>query len=448
MDIEKYLKCIPSKKQEILQDMKFYAFIHYGINTYTNREWGDGKENSMDFNPPKKINTDNWVKLLKKIGAKGVIITAKHHDGFCLWQTKTTEHSIKNSKNYLNGEGDIIKSLAESCKKYNFKMGIYLSPWDMNSKYYKTKEYNDFYINQLEELLTNYGDIFMLWLDGACGWTNDGIPMQEYDFSRIWNKALELRPNILIANEGPDVRWVGNEAGKGRKSEWCVFPKCENVINDYITPKMAREEKYKKRSIDRTLEDLGSREFLSKYDEYMWYPAEADVSIRPGWFYHKEEDSKVKSLDTLINIYNNTVGANTLLLLNLAPDKNGDIPKGDQKILTEFGKYLKRYEKNEIKNTDIKTLKNENNEKEYHISFKNNVIDRVVLREDLKKSQRVESFQIINNNEIIYSGTTIGFSKIAIFDKIKTNSLVIRIKSSRGEAFLKDIKIINSKNFS
>lgn len=446
MNIEKLLRVVPSKKQERIQNMKFYAFIHFGMNTFTDVEWGNGKEDPLDFSPRKKVNTDKWVKLLKKAGAKGVILTAKHHDGFCLWQTSTTEHSIKNAKNYLNGRGDIVRSLSESCKKYNFPMGLYLSPWDMNSKYYKTDRYNDFYITQLKELLSNYGPVFMLWLDGACGWTENGIPMQEYDFARIWNEALKLQPEILLANEGPDVRWVGNEAGKGRVAEWCVFPKCEHALNDYISPKKAKNPKYAKRSINRELPDLGSREFLSNYDEFMWYPAEADVSIRPGWFYHKSEDDKVKSLDKLISIYNNTVGANTLLLLNLAPDKKGEIPKPDTSVLLKLGKYIKRYDKNEIRDAIVDEI-TKNDIKEYAVSFKEDKIDRVVLSEDLTKSQRVEEFSILHNNEVIYKSTTIGFSKIAIFDEIQTDNLVIRIDKSRGEPDLKDIKIIKSKNF-
>lgn len=178
--LDLYTSIVPNERQLKIQQMPFYAFIHYGPNTFTNREWGKGKDSPSVFNP-KDQDVDEWCKAIKSAGMKGVVLTCKHHDGFCLWQTETTEYSIKNSP-YKNGKGDVVKEISNACKKYGLKFGVYLSPWDRNSKLYGTPAYNDFYIAQLTELLSNYGEIFMLWLDGACGASADGMPKQKYDF--------------------------------------------------------------------------------------------------------------------------------------------------------------------------------------------------------------------------------------------------------------------------
>lgn len=198
--IEKYISIVPSERQKEYQEMGFNVFFHYGMNTFTGKEWGDGKTPASTFNPTNQ-NTDQWVEAIKKAGAKGVILTCKHHDGFCLWPTDTTEYSVKNSP-YKNGKGDVVKEVSDSCKKYGLKFGVYLSPWDRNSDYYGTEKYNDFYIQQLTELLTRYGDIFCVWLDGACGAHMDGKSKQEYDFDRIYNTVRELQPNACISNCG------------------------------------------------------------------------------------------------------------------------------------------------------------------------------------------------------------------------------------------------------
>lgn len=272
--LDLYTSIVPNERQLKIQQMPFYAFIHYGPNTFTNREWGKGKDLPSVFNP-KDQNVDEWCKAIKSAGMKGVVLTCKHHDGFCLWQTETTEYSIKNSP-YKNGKGDVVKEVSNACKKYGLKFGVYLSPWDRNSKLYGTPAYNDFYIAQLTELLSNYGEIFMLWLDGACGASADGMPKQKYDFERIWETALKLQPNIVMSGCAPDIRWVGNESGKARKSEWNVVPKFQYELQNIAANCQHDDDfkKFQKRCQDVMIEDIGSREFLSKYDEFMWYPAE------------------------------------------------------------------------------------------------------------------------------------------------------------------------------
>ena len=330
-----YTNIVPNRRQLIIQEMKYYAFIHYGINTFTDREWGTGKEDESVFNP-KKQNTDQWCSAIADAGMKGVILTCKHHDGFCLWPTKTTEHSIKNSP-YKNGKGDVVREVADSCKKYGLKFGVYLSPWDRNAECYGTPEYNDFYIKQLTELLTNYGEIFMLWLDGACGAKEDGKAVQKYNFERIWKTAIELQPDIVMSGCAPDVRWIGNESGKTRESEWNVVPKFQyeqqNFTANFQTD--GDTKGFQQRCQDIMLPDMGSREFLSKFNEFMWYPAEVDVSIREGWFYHSMQSPK--SLNHLMKIYYNSAGNNSLLLLNIPPDKNGLLDESDVKRLYEMG---------------------------------------------------------------------------------------------------------------
>ena len=437
--LDLYTSIVPNRRQLIIQDMKYYAFIHYGVNTFTNREWGNGKESESIFNPVKQ-NTDQWCEAIKEAGMKGVILTCKHHDGFCLWQTETTEHSIKNSP-YKNGTGDVVREVSESCKKYGLKFGVYLSPWDRNAKCYGTPEYNDFYIRQLTELLTNYGDIFMLWLDGACGAKADGQPVQKYDFERIWSTALELQPDIVMSGCAPDVRWIGNESGKTRESEWNVVPKFEydqqNIAANCQTDDDMK--KFQKRCQDVMLPDMGSRDFLSNYDEFMWYPAEVDVSIRLGWFYHPMQRLTLKSLNHLMKIYYNSAGNNSLMLLNIPPDRKGLLANADVRRLKEMGKWIKKEDELVVKDVKSETV---NNGFEIKLTFPTQSIDRIRLAEDTTKSQRVEHFSIHSSGKKIFDGTIIGFSKIAVFEPIVTDNLTIKITECRKEPYINKTEVV------
>lgn len=428
--LDLYTSIVPNRRQLIIQDMKYYAFIHYGVNTFTNREWGSGRENESVFNP-KKQDAEQWCSAIKDAGMKGVILTCKHHDGFCLWQTKTTEHSIKNSP-YKNGKGDVVKEVSDACKKYGLKFGVYLSPWDRNAKCYGTEQYNDFYIEQLTELLTNYGEIFMLWLDGACGAKADGQPVQKYDFERIWDTAVQLQPNIVMSGCAPDVRWIGNESGKTRESEWNVVPKFQYEQQNFAANCQDSDDmkKFQKRCEDVMLPDMGSREFLSKFDEFMWYPAEVDVSIRTGWFYHPLQSFTLKSLNHLMKIYYNSVGNNSLMLLNIPPNKNGLFDKKDVKRLKEMGCWIKREEELIVKNA-----KTEISDGGFtiNVKFPKQSVDRIHLAEDTTKSQRVEKFSIYAGGKKLFDGTIIGFSRIAVFEPVETDTLTIKIEQCRKE---------------
>lgn len=433
--LDLYTSIVPNRRQLIIQDMKYYAFVHYGMNTFTNREWGDGKESESIFNP-KKQNTDQWCEAIAAAGMKGVILTCKHHDGFCLWPTKTTEHSIKNSP-YKNGKGDVVREVSESCKKYGLKFGVYLSPWDRNAECYGTPAYNDFYIAQLTELLTNYGDIFMLWMDGACGAASDGKPVQKYDFERIWNTAVELQPDIVLSDCAPDVRWIGNESGKTRESEWNVVPKFEFGEQNFQASDDMKD--FQKRCKDVMLPDMGSREFLANFDEFIWYPAEVDVSIRLGWFYHPLQRFTLKSLNHLMKIYYNSAGNNALMLLNIPPNKNGLLAKSDVRRLRQMGKWLKK--EDELLISDVKTEKSEDGF-EINLKFPKQSVDRVRLSEDTTKSQRVERFSIYADGKKLFGGTIIGFSKIAVFEPTVTDNLTIKIEECRKEPYINKAEVI------
>ena len=454
----------PTKRQILYSDMLYYNFIHFGINTFTNREWGTGNEKPEQF-APTALDTDQWVETLVNSGSKGVILTAKHHDGFCLWQTDTTEHSIKNSP-YKNGKGDIVKELANSCKKFNIKLGLYLSPWDRNCPIYGKNSYNDFFIKQLTELCTKYGEIFSFWFDGACGDRNTLDKDFKYDFDRYYATIRKYQPNAVIAICGPDVRWVGNEAGVSRNSEWCVVPEflCDTQS---IEERSQQDEniavKSKKIVNDCMREDLGSRDFLKNYNRLVWYPAEVDVSIRKGWFYHKNQCPK--SIKKLKNIYYSSVGGNASLLLNVPPNKDGLIDKKDCEILYKFGEEIRKDFSTEIAykayavgkerrallseiifSLDAKSLPL--NHDEYYVDF---VFDRVAkvnkiqLKEDVREGQRIELFDVYAKKSsgkwsLIAKSTSVGMNRIISLNNCKTDVVRIVFKQSRLSPVLRTVK--------
>lgn len=455
------IKAVPSERQLTYEKMEFFCFIHFTVNTFTGSEWGDGKEDVSIFNPT-ELDARQWVKTAKDAGMKGLILTCKHHDGFCLWPSKYTEHSVKNSP-YKNGKGDIVREVSEACKEFGLKFGIYLSPWDRNnSSYGKGKEYDDYYVNQLTELLTDYGELYTIWLDGACGEGANG-KIQKYDWNRYYKVMRELQPNAVISISGPDVRWCGNEAGEVRESEWSVVAK--DMTDPSITAELSQHEdneEFRDRPLDETQSDLGSRERLKNEKELVWYPAETDVSIRPGWFYHKEEDDKVRSFENLKDIYLKSVGGNTTLLLNIPPMKNGKIHEKDMAILKRLGEFINdTFKNNLLKNALITTVPEHDcrgnspdmmRTDDYNTYFMNKEGDNkllieikfdeckklnyLVLKEAITFSQRVEKFNVYFNDESgnkikIFEGTTIGYKRIIDLKGTKTDNLTIEIEDSR-----------------
>ena len=429
---ERALKIVPSPLQKQLQDMGFYFFIHFGMNTFTGREWGTGKESPATFCPD-SIDTDQWARVAKEVGAGAIIFTAKHHEGFCLWQTDTTEHSIKNSP-YQNGKGDVVKDLAISCKKYGIKLGFYLSPADRNSQYFATEKYNDYYCEQLTELLTRYGEIFCLWLDGADGGTKADGKYQDYDFERIFATAKKLQPNIILANGGPDVRWVGNEDAKTRDSEWCVVPSC-------LCPAILKKYHCNPPAPTAMDEDLGSRELLTNYDEYLWYPAEVDYSLHKGWFYHPLQ--MPRRLSVLYSAYMRTVGGNGLFLLNVPPNKKGRCARRDVLRLRSLKKKVDKTFSNLLCKQFTQT---ENNAFTMEIQPDSSV-RTIVLREDTDYSQRVEEYRLLfyKGNRLVQTekGTVIGFSRfISLKKPVQCDKVVLKADTFRGDkVYLRSFEI-------
>lgn len=302
--MEEQKRVLPTPQQRAWQEAELSMFLHFGVNTFTNREWGTGKESPQIFQPA-ALDAEQWVSVAKEAGFKYIILTAKHHDGFCLWQSQHTEHSVKNSP-WRNGKGDVVGEFAKACHSAGLKMGLYLSPWDMHEPTYgDSPTYNKHYIQQLTELLTRYGEVAEVWFDGANGEGPNG-KKQEYDWQGFYGTIRKLQPKALIAISGPDIRWVGNEDGFAHETEWSVREP-DPIIHAGRT-------------------------------ERIWWPAECDVSIRPGWFWHGAEDSKVKSLSHLMDIYYRSVGYNSVLLLNVPPNNRGLISDPDVARLREFRK--------------------------------------------------------------------------------------------------------------
>ena len=297
---------LPNENQMEWYKRERTIFFHFGMNTFTGREWGDGKEDPSLFNPS-ELDVEQWIASIKKAGFGLAILTAKHHDGFCLWQTKYTEHCVKNSP-YKNGKGDIVDEFTKACRKHGIKAGIYLSPWDRHEKTWGTEEYNDFYVGQLKELFSNYGEIYECWWDGA------GSTEAVYDWERWAKTVKELQPKAVIfgslgATPWVDVRWVGNEKGVAGKPCYATIDEHSLIVENTKELNSGK---------------LGGERFI---------PAEVDVSIRPGWFYHKEQDDMVRSSDNLINLWFTSTGSNAGLLLNLPPDRRGLIHENDVKSI-------------------------------------------------------------------------------------------------------------------
>lgn len=317
----------PSSRQLSWHQMEFYGFLHFTVNTFTDKEWGYGDEDEKVFNPT-ALDADQIVRTAKEAGMKGLILTCKHHDGFCLWPSKYTEHCVKNSP-WRGGKGDVVKEISQACRRQGLKFGVYLSPWDRNNKDYGTPQYITYYRNQLHELLSNYGQVFAVWFDGANG--GDGFyggaretrhidNTTYYDWNNTWKMVRELMPDaVMFSDAGPDTRWVGNEQGIAGDPCWATL--------DMSEPRRVPG---------------GSSEGLNSGERpgTAWLPAECDVSIRPGWFYHAGEDAKVKTPSELLDIYYKSVGRGACLNLNIPPDRRGIINEHDVRSLREFRRIL------------------------------------------------------------------------------------------------------------
>jgi len=461
---------VPSPRQLAWQELEFYSFIHFGINTFTGREWGDGAEDPALFNP-EKLDCRQWAKVCKAAGMRGLILTAKHHDGFCLWPTATTRHGVASSP-WKDGKGDVVAECAKACADVGIKFGVYLSPWDQNASCYgQGKAYDDFYKTQLRELLTNYGELFCLWFDGACGEGKNG-KKQVYDWQGYYDLIRELQPNAAICVTGPDVRWVGNEAGVCRPSEWSVVP--AYLSKAEVIAAASQQEDGKAPAPpnkDGSMAwDLGSRKALIKAKDWplIWYPAEVDVSIRKGWFYHENEDYTIKPLAKLREIYYKSVGANASLLLNIPPTPEGLIHEKDLETLISLGAQLKIDFKEDLaigSKIEASCCLDEahsgqnilegghwhsgelDKKAELVLDFGDEFdINKVVLKENIATGQQIEAFELyVDLNceaegaskwKKLADGTIIGHKRIIEFTEQRMRRLKLVITQCRGFATL------------
>jgi len=454
---------VPSERQLAWHDQEYYAFVHFNMNTFTNMEWGTGAEKPAQFNPS-SLDTRQWAKVAKEAGMKGIILTAKHHDGFCLWPTKTTEHSVKNSP-WKEGKGDVLKDLSEACKEYGLKFGVYLSPWDRNHAAYGKPEYVADFHEQLRELLTNYGDVFEVWFDGAnggSGYYGGANETRKIDNKTYyeWDKAeaivRKLQPNAIIFSDGgPDIRWVGNEEGWANETNWSIMRRNE------IHPGWPRYIELRSGHEDGT----------------HWLPAEVDVSIRPGWYYHPAEDHQVKTLPQLLDIYYHSVGRNAALLLNLPVDNRGLVHEKDVQQLmalrkqldndfeTELAKGLKvsatdhrgdnvKYKAENVNDGDPKTYWATNNgvsQAAITFEFENPTeVNRILLQEYIPLGQRVKNFIVsaeVNGEwQEIDGQTTIGYKRILRFDTVEATKIKVQLMDAKGSIAISNIEMYLAPN--
>ncbi len=454
MELDKRLvSVVPSERQVRFQQLEFYAFIHFTVNTFTDREWGDGTESPSIFTPM-KLDAQQWVNAVISAGMRGLILTCKHHDGFCLWDTKFTGHNVMNSP----FGRDIVREVSDACKEGGIAFGVYLSPWDRNCPLYgRGKEYDDFFVGQLTELLTNYGKVFSVWFDGACGEGANG-KKQYYDWERYYAVIRRLQPGACISVCGPDVRWCGNEAGHTRNAEWSVVP-LRARDSEIISEKSQHEDstEFRQRRVDARDEDLGSRAVLKNESELIWYPAEVNTSIRPGWFYHESENDRVRPLSELVDIYIRSVGGNATFLLNIPPTKDGLLHENDVKRLAELGEFLhKSFAENLVPDSEltceseltgfgIENVIKDSYESWYMPNSSNADIQikpprteklgYLIIKENILKSQRIESFAVDVMKggcfRELFRGTTVGYKRIVPLGGIETDCVRIRINDSR-----------------
>lgn len=457
---------IPEPKQVEWQQMETYAFIHFGLNTFNDREWGYGDTDPKVFNPT-NLDCDQWAQTLVKAGMKGVILTAKHHDGFCLWPFEGTDYSVKNSP-WKNGKGNVVKELSEACKKYGLKFAVYLSPWDRHQANYGTPEYLPYFYAQLHDLLTNYGPVFEVWFDGANGgdgWYGGAKDIRTidrknyYNYPRIYEMLDSIQPQAIIFSDGgPGCRWVGNEKGFAGATNWSFLREGE-VHPGY-------EKSYELQ--------------YGHADGNQWVPAECDVSIRPGWFYHPEEDDRVKSPDQLVDLYYRSVGHNATLLLNFPVDRRGLIHPVDSANAVRFHEMIQQQLKtnlvagmtpkvsNERGGDFVASALTDDNFDTYwatedgvttadiEFSFDTPTrMNRMMLQEYIPLGQRVKAFVVeyldkdtwlpVKLNE---ETTTIGYKRLLRFETVETKGIRIRITDARGPLCLSNVGVYDAGNVS
>lgn len=411
----------PTPSQLAWQRDELAMFLHFGVNTFSDREWGDGKEDPAIF-APTNLDARVWAKTAKAAGFKALILTAKHHDGFCLWPSRTTRHSVVSSP-WRGGRGDLVREFVDACRAEGLKPGLYLSPWDRNNPLYgDSPRYNDLYIDQLRELLQNYGEIHEVWFDGANGEGPNG-KKQEYDWPRVWGEVRRLQPKaVMFSDAGPDVRWCGNESGSAGDPNWST-----------VDPDIVKVPGVSGPGVNDALQH-------GHMNGSVWRPAEADTSIRPGWFHHPAEDGRVKSVDTLVNLYFRSVGRNSKLLLNVPPTKDGVLHPTDVERLNGFADRRRAMFAEDLAATSgrSETLRITGGSLAAQDSVKfarETSVSVIRLEEPIEQGQSVKSFSVIAHLEggapaEILRGTTIGHARLERFAAQKVTQLIVSFEST------------------
>lgn len=399
----------PSRAQLEWQRDELALFLHFGVNTFTDREWGDGNESPSIFNPT-ALDARQWSRAAKAAGARALVLTAKHHDGFCLWPTRTTEHSVAKSP-WRNGNGDVVRELVDACRADGLRVGLYLSPWDRNNPTYgDSQRYNDLYCDQLTELLTRYGTIAEVWFDGANGEGPNG-KRQVYDWPRVWGLVRKLQPEaVMFSDAGPDVRWCGNERGTAGDPNW-------STVNPAIVTHPG-------------MDGPGIIASLQNGDPNgsVWRPAEVDVSIRPGWFYHPAEDARVRSVENLLNLHMTSVGRNGKLLLNVPPTRDGLLHATDVANLTAMREQLNtRFARNLAGRSSWRVTGPRTATLEVDVAGR---VTYARIQEDITGGQRVSAYRLLGpDGTVISRGTTVGYTKIDQFAPVEVRRVRLEIET-------------------
>ncbi|MGI5147286.1 alpha-L-fucosidase [Plantactinospora sp. CA-294935] len=445
----------PSERQLGWQAMEFYGFIHFGMNTMTNREWGEGHEDPAAFDPA-GLDADQWVTALKSAGMTGVILTCKHHDGFCLWPSDVTTYTVASSP-WRDGRGDVVAEVADAARRHGLRFGIYLSPWDRTEASYGSgTAYDDFYVAQLTELLSRYGPVFSVWLDGANGEGPNG-KRQVYDWERYYAVVRELQPDAVITVCGPDVRWCGNEAGDTRPDEWSVVPRALRDAERVADRSQKADDGTFARLVRSDDRDLGSRAALAGHsDDLVWYPAEVNTSIRPGWFHHPAEDAAVRSVDELFTIYLRAVGGNSCFLLNIPPARDGRIRDTDVAVLARLGRRIEDFRARRIATTatvssgtpgDVATAWPGRGRTPWRPDDRDPLprvtlafggprpVEAVVVGEDITQGQRIEHVVVRGRRHgrwtTLAEANAVGYQRILTFPPAEVDTVVVEIPHTR-----------------
>ena len=413
----------PSPSQLAWQRDELALFLHFGVNTFTDREWGLGTEDPAIFNP-QGLDARQWARAARAAEFRAMILTAKHHDGFCLWPTRTTAHSVASSP-WRGGAGDVVREFVDACHAEGLRAGVYLSPWDRNAPVYgDSPRYNDFYCDQLTELLSNYGPISEVWFDGANGEGPNGR-RQEYDWPRFFGLVRKLQPDaVIFSDAGPDVRWCGNEQGLAGDPNWSTVDPAVVPYPGFSSPFVTAMLQHGKPS--------GS----------VWRPAETDVSIRPGWFYHSAEDDRVRSVDNLMGLYFTSVGRNSKLLLNVPPTPRGLLHRTDVARLAGFReRRASMFAKDLAEGAQSKMGITGPQSAELEVTLARPATVAVArLEEDIERGQRVGRYRLFGSDGtrqwMLSSGSTIGYAKLDRFTPITVRSVRLVLDEGGGEPHL------------